>query len=89
MAADWFDGIVLAHYLVATAHFVHPISRRELSRDECVALDAYCVEHRLGSAHVTSVFDWFVFALNVPGAQSTCSARSFRPSTLRRKRRCC
>ena len=57
MAADWFDGIVLAHYLVATAHFVHPISRRELSRDECVAPDAYCVEHRLGSAHVTSVFD--------------------------------
>ena len=35
-SSDWFDGRVLAHYLVATANFVHPISRRELSRVECV-----------------------------------------------------
>ena len=25
-SSDWFDGRVLAHYLVATANFVHPIS---------------------------------------------------------------
>ena len=56
-SSDWFDGRVLAHYLVATANFVHPISRRELSRVECVALDRYCQEHRLGSAHVADVFD--------------------------------
>ena len=56
-SSDWFDGRVLAHYLVATANFVHPISRRELSRVECVALDEYCQEHRLGSAHVADVFD--------------------------------
>ena len=56
-SSDWFDGRVLAHYLVATANFVHPISRRELSRVECVALDKYCLEHRLGSAHVADVYD--------------------------------
>jgi hypothetical protein len=56
-SSDWFDGHVLATYLVATANFVHPISRRELSRIECVALDEYCREHRLGSAHVADVFD--------------------------------
>ena len=56
-ASDWFDGRVLAHYLVATANFQHPISRRELGREECVDLDQYCVEHHLGGAHVTQVFD--------------------------------
>ena len=42
--SDWFDGHILANYLVSTASFVHPISRREISREECVALDAYCTE---------------------------------------------
>ena len=56
-SSDWFDGRVLANYLVATAHFVHPISRRELAREECVALDRYCIEHQLCGAHVTTVFD--------------------------------
>ena len=42
--SDWFDGHILANYLVSTASFVHPISRRDITREECVALDAYCTE---------------------------------------------
>ena len=45
--SDWYDGAVLASYLVSTGNFTHPISRRELGRDECEALDAYLREHRL------------------------------------------
>ena len=56
-SSDWFDGCVLANYLVSTAHFVHPISRRDLTREECVALDHYCAEHQLDGGHVTEVFD--------------------------------
>ena len=57
LSSDWFDGHVFAMYLVSTAHFVHPISRRELTRAECVALDQYCVHHDLCGDHVVRVFD--------------------------------
>ena len=55
--SDWFDGEVLAAYLVSTATFVHPLSRRELTRAECVALDQYLTKHSLQGTHVTSVFE--------------------------------
>ena len=29
----WFDGKILANYLVSTGNFLHPISRRELTRE--------------------------------------------------------
>ena len=72
-SSDWFDGRVLANYLVATANFVHPISRRELSREECAALDHYCTEHRLGGAHVTEVFDC---AQTAPGTTNLAMLRA-------------
>ena len=56
VSADWFDGRVLASYLVSTGRFAHPISRRELARNECAALDAYLREHQLGDAHVELVW---------------------------------
>ena len=56
-SSDYFDGHVLAMYLVSTASFLHPISRRDLMRDECVALDEYCTQHGLCGAHVTKVYD--------------------------------
>jgi len=56
VSADWFDGKVLASYLVSTGQFNHPISRRALTRDECAALDSYLSEHQLGEAHVELVF---------------------------------
>ena len=56
VSADWFDGKVLASYLISTGQFNHPISRRALTRDECAALDSYLSEHQLGEAHVELVF---------------------------------
>ena len=55
--SDWFDGRVLAMYLVSTASFLHPISRRALTRDECVKLDEHVTVHQLCAAHVVRVFD--------------------------------
>lgn len=42
----WFDGHVLGTYLISTGNFTHPLSRRELTREDCAALDAYLVQHR-------------------------------------------
>ena len=45
--SDWFDGHSLAAWMVGSRKFTHPASRREITRDEAVALDAYLVEHKL------------------------------------------
>ena len=37
----YFDGKVLAHFLVSTANFINPMNRRPLLRDECLLLDRY------------------------------------------------
>jgi len=55
--ATYFDGFVLSNYLVSTGSFIHPISRRAITRDECKQLDAYQREHRLGYAGVLYAFD--------------------------------
>jgi hypothetical protein len=48
---------VLSNYLVSTGSFIHPISRRAITRDECKQLDAYQREHRLDYAGVLYAFD--------------------------------
>ncbi|EKX33187.1 hypothetical protein GUITHDRAFT_120629 [Guillardia theta CCMP2712] len=53
----WFDGRVLANYLVSSANFVHPVSRRPLERKEVVELDAYLERNKCGKACVTHVYD--------------------------------
>ena len=55
--SDWYDGALLASYLVSTGNFTHPISRRELERSECEALDRYLVEHRLRGGGVAAAHD--------------------------------
>ena len=55
--ACWFDGKLLANYLVSSGSFLHPISRRGLTGDDCLKLDAHLVEHRLGKACVKHAFD--------------------------------
>ena len=59
--ATYFDGFVLASWLMSPqCSFMHPISRRELTRDECEKLDAYLREHRpgfLGKRSVLYTFD--------------------------------
>ena len=50
--ATCFDGRVLAHYLVSTGNFKHPITRRDLTGKECRNLDAYLKDHKLGPGRV-------------------------------------
>jgi hypothetical protein len=37
----WFDPKMLANYLVSTKTFQHPLNRRDLSREECLDLEAH------------------------------------------------
>ena len=53
----YFEGRMLANYLVSSGRFEHPTSRRPLARSECLLLDAYCKQYRLGCAYVTEVLD--------------------------------
>ncbi|KAL1507734.1 hypothetical protein AB1Y20_007347 [Prymnesium parvum] len=55
--SDWFDGKVLATYLISTGNFFHPMSRREVRREECEALDQYLRVHGLGKPAVTEAYD--------------------------------
>ena len=52
----FFDGKILATYLVSTGQFAHPISRRELTRDDALRLDEHCGA-RAGKPCVTHAFD--------------------------------
>eukprot|EP00966_Prymnesium_polylepis_P152610 3524930-Prymnesium_polylepis.1 len=53
----WFDAKVLRTYLVSTGQFIHPMSRRELTRDDCEALDTHIRKHKLGDDGVVYAFD--------------------------------
>lgn len=55
--AYFFDARLLSSYLVSSGSFTHPISRRELTRDDCRRLDAHLRKHRLGKACVEHAFD--------------------------------
>ncbi|KAL3811217.1 hypothetical protein ACHAXA_008976 [Cyclostephanos tholiformis] len=52
-----FDGRVLAYYLVSTLQFIDPYNRRDLTRGELQALDAYLALHKLGNACVVEAYD--------------------------------
>ena len=47
---------MLAHYLASTRSFVHPITRRDLTLDECEQLDDYLKVYRLGRPRVVRAF---------------------------------
>ena len=52
-----FDGRILAYYLVSTLQFIDPYNRRDLTREELRALDAYLELHQLGNAGVVEAYD--------------------------------
>lgn len=61
LGGHWFDGCVLASYLVASASFINPMTRESLSRDDCLRLDDY-VETLLPPSkrpRCTQAFDLF------------------------------
>ena len=51
----WFDPRILGNYLVSTAAFEHPLSRRALTRGDCQALDQHLAACRLKAIGVTEV----------------------------------
>ena len=55
--SSFFDGKILATYLVSTGQFAHPISRRELTRDDALRLDEHLRSTRTGKPCVTHAFD--------------------------------
>jgi len=54
---DWFDSRALYHYLLTSNNFTHPLSRRELTRDECVALEAHLASHHPGEASAPNLLE--------------------------------
>ena len=53
----YYDGRVLAHYIVSTGSFMDPTNRRDLDRDTCARLDTYLRDNGLPSANVQDAFD--------------------------------
>ncbi|GBG34494.1 Hypothetical Protein FCC1311_107182 [Hondaea fermentalgiana] len=54
---QYFDGKMLAHYIVSTGNFSNPNTRQPLTRQICQSLDQYLLENRLPPAKVTDAFD--------------------------------
>lgn len=55
--ASWFDGRLLSTYLVSSGNFSHPISRRELTKEDCQRLDAHLRKYHLGKPIVEYSFN--------------------------------
>ncbi|KAH8075566.1 hypothetical protein JL721_1580 [Aureococcus anophagefferens] len=84
----WFDGAVLATYLVSTATFANPLTRTALAREDCRALDDYLNDHGLrasenmGSVLVTHAFDLLELTARGGGAEERAMvSRSQREAT--------
>jgi hypothetical protein len=55
---QYFDGAVLAHYLVSRGQFENPLTREGLSRKDALRLDTFLESHGEGSGNaVTDAFD--------------------------------
>ena len=54
--SSFFDGKILATYLVSTGQFAHPISRRELTRDDALRLDEHLRSTRTGKPCVCLIY---------------------------------
>merc|ERR1711966_57565 len=54
---NYFDGKLLAEFLVTANSFFHPLSRRELTLQECEQLDNYLHDNRLKRMDVAKAFN--------------------------------
>ncbi|KAJ1450948.1 hypothetical protein M885DRAFT_589750 [Pelagophyceae sp. CCMP2097] len=63
----WFDGAVLAVYVVSSANFLNPMTREPLLREDCLALDDYLRNYGLDDRpRVTTAYD-LLHSANVQG----------------------
>ena len=67
LGAHWFDADVLASFLVSTAHFQHPLTREEISREDCRRLDEHLAMIGAERVDVTGAFDLMRSARVAPG----------------------
>lgn len=65
-----FDPACLAEYLVTTAVFSHPISRRPLTRVDCVALDEHMARAGLPPLKVAQMHDTVTMVVAQAGTTS-------------------
>ncbi|KAL7452170.1 hypothetical protein ACHAWC_003889, partial [Mediolabrus comicus] len=65
-----FDGRALANYVVSELQFIDPFNRRDLTRPELQALDAYLAVHKLGAAGVVEAYDDNGTTISTAGAQA-------------------
>ncbi|KAL7434009.1 hypothetical protein ACHAXM_003814 [Skeletonema potamos] len=65
-----FDGRALANYVVSELQFIDPFNRRDLTRSELQALDAYLAVHKLGTAGVVEAYDDNGTTISTAGAQA-------------------
>lgn len=64
-----FDGRALGLYMVSQLQFIDPLSRRDLTRPELVALDQYLKRHGFGhDLKVTAAYDAKGISLSTAGA---------------------
>ena len=64
---------MLAYYLVSTLQFIDPYNRRDLTRGELRALDAYLGTHALGNANVVEAYDAKGVTLSTAGRAAQSS----------------
>jgi hypothetical protein len=74
-AAYWFDPLLLASYMVSTLNFTHPISRRDLSRAECEALDKMLKAQNRHDKLDASVADVFINKDKIKDEQADARSR--------------
>mmetsp|Transcript_25788 Transcript_25788/g.40464 ORF Transcript_25788/g.40464 Transcript_25788/m.40464 type:complete len:999 (+) Transcript_25788:44-3040(+) len=65
-----FDGRALANYVVSELQFIDPFNRRDLTRGELQALDAYLAVHKLGAAGVVEAYDDNGTTISTAGARA-------------------
>lgn len=80
-AINYFDGNILASYIVSTSNFINPLSRQPLNRDDCLRLDNYLKQHELACVGVTEAYDLFQHV----GSGGRCATGTGRSDQLRRE----
>lgn len=63
-----YDGRALAYWMVASNQFIDPLNRRDVTRDELLALDAYLRQHGVRDCRVTEAYDAKGITISTAGA---------------------
>ena len=83
---SYFDGLALASYIVSRGIFQNPLTRQDLTMDDCRRLDEYledyCYKYQRGTSRKIAVAEAFALRASVQ-VQPRDGSRSDRVQTLR------